>query len=75
MGCPGRCRWWRGIDNGLAAAQRSATPGSVSLFFTSQNGDMLRFRIGDDTVQAWALIYQPVSAPVISPAQGTIPWR
>jgi hypothetical protein len=51
------------VDDVLAAALRSATPGSVSLSFTSGEGNVLRYRIGDNTVRAWATVYQPVLAP------------
>ena len=51
------------VDDVLAAALRSATPGTVILSFTSTNGEVLRTRIGDGTVRAWATVYQPVSAP------------
>ncbi|MFN6351253.1 MAG: hypothetical protein ACK40D_00035 [Cyanobacteriota bacterium] len=57
------------VDDGLAAALRTATPGTVSLSFTSKEGELLRYRIGDGTVKAWATVYQPVSAPASVPAQ------
>ncbi|MEB3324768.1 MAG: hypothetical protein VKM17_05465, partial [Cyanobacteriota bacterium] len=56
------------VDDALAAALRTATPGTVSLSFTSKDGQLLRTRIGDGTVKAWATIYQPVLAPAVAPS-------
>lgn len=56
------------VDDALAAALRTATPGTVSLSFTSKDGELLRTRIGDGTVKAWATIYQPVLAPRTAPS-------
>jgi hypothetical protein len=58
------------VDDALAAALRSATPGTVSLSFTSGEGNVLRYRIGDNTVRAWATVYQAVAAPAnLKPGQ------
>ncbi len=51
------------VEDDLAAALRSASPGSVSLSFTRTDGQAFRFRSGDDTVRAWATIYQPAAPP------------
>ncbi len=51
------------VDDALAAALRSATPGTVSLSFTTGEGNVLRYRIGDNTVRAWATVYQAVATP------------